>query len=73
MRKPDILFLDEPTNYLMRNILNGQQALQDYENAFILISHDIPFRILLSIWFIIMENQELNRYVGDYDHFQEGE
>ena len=38
---------------------------------FILISHDIPF--LNSVVNIIyhMENQELNRYVGDYDHFQE--
>ena len=45
--------------------------LQDYENAFILISHDIPF--LNDVINIVyhMENQELNRYVGDYDHFQE--
>ena len=45
--------------------------LLDYENAFILISHDIPF--LNDVVNIIyhMENQELNRYVGDYDHFQE--
>ena len=37
-----------------------------------LLSHDIPF--LNSVVNIIyhMENQELNRYVGDYDHFQEG-
>lgn len=36
-----------------------------------LISHDIPF--LNDVVNIIyhMENQELNRYVGDYDHFQE--
>ena len=41
------------------------------ENAFILISHDIPF--LNDVINIIyhMENQELNRYVGDYHHFEE--
>jgi len=42
-----------------------------YGNAFILISHDIPF--LNSVINIIyhMENQELNRYVGDYEKFTE--
>ena len=69
---PDILLLDEPTNYLdEEHIAWLKRYLLDYENAFILISHDIPF--LNSVVNIIyhMENQELNRYVGDYDHFQE--
>ena len=48
-----------------------KRYLQEYENAFILISHDIPF--LNSVINIIyhMENQRLDRYVGDYDKFQE--
>ena len=41
------------------------------ENAFILISHDIPFLNEVVNIIYHMENQELNRYVGDYDHFQE--
>lgn len=72
LEKPDILLLDEPTNYLdVEHIEWLKRYLQDYENAFILISHDIPF--LNSVINIIyhMENQELNRYVGDYDKFQE--
>lgn len=70
LEKPDILLLDEPTNYLdEQHIAWLQRYLIEYENAFILISHDIPF--LNSVVNIIyhMENQELNRYVGDYDHF----
>ena len=72
LEKPDILLLDEPTNYLdEEHIAWLKRYLLDYENAFILISHDIPF--LNSVVNIIyhMENQELNRYVGDYEHFQE--
>ena len=72
LEKPDILLLDEPTNYLdEEHIAWLKRYLLDYENAFILISHDIPF--LNDVVNIIyhMENQELNRYVGDYDHFQE--
>ncbi|MDF2906606.1 MAG: heme transporter ATP-binding protein [Herbinix sp.] len=70
LEKPDILLLDEPTNYLdVQHIEWLKRYLTEYENAFILISHDIPF--LNSVVNIIyhMENQELNRYVGDYDKF----
>ena len=72
LEKPDILLLDEPTNYLdAEHIAWLKRYLQEYENAFILISHDIPF--LNDVVNIIyhMENQRLDRYVGDYDKFQE--
>jgi ATPase subunit of ABC transporter with duplicated ATPase domains len=72
LEKPDILLLDEPTNYLDVNHIEWlKRYLQEYENAFILISHDIPF--LNSVINIIyhMDNASLNRYVGDYDKFQE--
>ena len=72
LQKPDILLLDEPTNYLdVEHITWLQKYLQDYENAFILISHDIPF--LNSVVNIIyhMDNSALTRYVGDYDKFME--
>ena len=42
---------------------------KNYENAFILISHDIPFLNSVINLIYHMENQELNRYVGDYDDF----
>ena len=71
LEKPDILLLDEPTNYLDENHIEWlKRYLNDYENAFILISHDIPF--LNSVINIIyhMENQNLDRYVGDYEDFR---
>lgn len=72
LAKPDILLLDEPTNYLDTVHIEWlKRYLQDYENAFVLISHDIPF--LNSVVNIIyhMENQKLDRYVGDYNKFME--
>ncbi|MCF0130786.1 MAG: ABC-F family ATP-binding cassette domain-containing protein [Pseudobutyrivibrio sp.] len=72
LEKPDILLLDEPTNYLdVQHIEWLKRYLLDYENAFILISHDIPF--LNSVINIIyhMDNQKLERYVGDYDQYME--
>ncbi len=72
LEKPDILLLDEPTNYLDAEHIEWlKRYLNEYENAFILISHDIPF--LNSVVNIIyhMDNRELNRYVGNYDKFEE--
>ena len=72
LEKPDILLLDEPTNYLdVQHIEWLKRYLNEYENAFILISHDIPF--LNSVVNIIyhMESQKLDRYAGDYHHFEE--
>lgn len=72
LEKPDILLLDEPTNYLDVEHINWlTRYLLDYENAFILISHDIPFLNSVVNLIYHMENQELTRYVGDYDKFQE--
>lgn len=72
LEKPDILLLDEPTNYLDEQHIEWlKRYLNDYESAFILISHDIPFLNSVINLIYHMENQELNRYVGDYDHFME--
>ena len=72
LEKPDILLLDEPTNYLDEQHIEWlKRYLNDYENAFILISHDIPFLNSVVNLIYHMENQHLDRYVGDYDKFQE--
>lgn len=72
LEKPDILLLDEPTNYLDEEHIQWlKRYLTEYENAFILISHDIPFLNSVINLVYHMDNQELNRYVGDYDKFQE--
>lgn len=72
LEKPDILLLDEPTNYLDAEHIEWlKRYLSDYENAFILISHDIPFLNSVINLIYHMDNQELNRYPGDYDKFQE--
>ena len=71
LEKPDILLLDEPTNYLdEEHIVWLRRYLQEYENAFILISHDIPFLNSVINLIYHMDNLKLTRYVGDYDDFK---
>ncbi|MYL34185.1 ATP-binding cassette domain-containing protein [Pontibacillus yanchengensis] len=70
LEKPDILLLDEPTNYLdVEHIEWLKRYLQEYDHAFILISHDIPFLNSVVNLIYHMENQTITRYPGDYDEF----
>jgi ABC transporter, ATP-binding protein len=71
LQNPTILLLDEPTNYLdFEHIEWLKRFLSEYENAFILISHDIPFINAVTNIIYHVENGYLNRYVGNYDEFQ---
>ncbi|MCI8402528.1 MAG: ABC-F family ATP-binding cassette domain-containing protein [Lachnospiraceae bacterium] len=72
LEKPDILLLDEPTNYLDTEHIEWlKRYLTGYENAFILISHDTPFLNSVINLVYHMHNAKLDRYVGDYNHFEE--
>jgi len=72
LENPNILLLDEPTNFLdEEHIAWLTKYLQDYENAFILISHDLEFlnKVINVIYHV--EQGRLTRYIGDYSKFME--
>lgn len=72
LEKPDILLLDEPTNYLDAEHIEWlKRYLINYENAFILISHDIPFLNDVINLIYHVDNLQINRYAGDYYQFKE--
>ncbi|HIU64338.1 MAG TPA: ABC-F family ATP-binding cassette domain-containing protein [Candidatus Avacidaminococcus intestinavium] len=67
-----ILLLDEPTNYLDAEHIEWlTKFLQNYENSFILISHDVTFLNNVVNVIYHLENCLLTRYSGDYDKFLE--
>lgn len=71
LENPSILILDEPTNYLDHShIVWLTRYLQEYENAFILVSHDVEF--LNSVVNVIynLDGGNLTRYTGDYENFR---
>lgn len=71
LESPMILILDEPTNYLdVEHIEWLKRYLQNYENAFILVSHDIPFLNEVTNIIYHIEEARLTRYTGDYEYFQ---
>ncbi len=72
LENPMILILDEPTNFLDEDHINWlKNFLKNYENAFILVSHDIPFLNEVVNVIYHVENAELTRYTGDYYQFME--
>ena len=67
---PDILILDEPTNYLdVEHIEWLKNYLINYENAFILISHDVPFLNTCINVVYHVDAPSITRYTGNYDNF----
>lgn len=67
---PSILILDEPTNYLdTEHIQWLTRYLQDFENAFILVSHDVGFLNDVVNVIYHVNDGELTRYTGSYDQF----
>jgi ATPase subunit of ABC transporter with duplicated ATPase domains len=71
LQNPSILILDEPTNYLdVEHITWLKRYLQNYENSFILVSHDIPFLNEVVNVIYHVENTVLTRYTGNYEQFQ---
>ncbi len=72
LENPMILIMDEPTNFLDENHIQWlRHYLQNYENAFILVSHDIPFLNEVVNVIYHVENAVLNRYSGNYDNFEQ--
>ena len=70
LESPTILILDEPTNHLdEEHIVWLTRYLQEYENSFILVSHDVSFINNTCNVIYHIENAELTRYKGNYDEF----
>lgn len=72
LENPMILILDEPTNFLDENHIAWlKRFLQNYENGFILVSHDTEFMSDVVNVIYHMENATLTRYSGSYQQFME--
>lgn len=72
LESPMILIMDEPTNFLDENHIRWlKNFLQNYENSFILVSHDIPFLNDVVNVIYHVENTVLTRYTGNYDNFEQ--
>lgn len=66
----DLLLLDEPTNFLDVEQINWLATfLQNYQQAFIVVSHDQKFINQIAKIIYEIDNLTFNRYVGDFEHY----
>ena len=70
LKKPDILFLDEPKNHLDIGTLKWlEQYLRGYKGTVVLVSHDRYFLDQTVNRIFEVENRKLNIYEGDYSFY----
>lgn len=66
----DFLLLDEPTNFLdIQQVEWLAKFLQNYEKAFVMVSHDNEFINKTCGIIYALENKKLTRFVGNYDKY----
>jgi len=72
LQKPDLLMLDEPTNYLDIETLTWLESyLRGYPGAVLVVSHDRYFLDALVDIIYEIERTSSKRYVGNYSKFVE--
>lgn len=70
--EPNLMLLDEPTNYLdLETLLVLERFLQNYKGAFLLISHDREFLRRTTDHTLEIESQDINKYPGNIDDYFE--
>ena len=71
LTKPNLLILDEPTNFLDENQVSWLISfLQNYEHSFLVVSHDNSFLNSICNVILHLEWGTLTRYKGDYENFE---
>ena len=67
---PDVLLLDEPTNHLDVNAVEWlEEFLQEYQSAYVIISHDRYFLDRCCRRIIELENGRAANYTGNYSDY----
>ena len=70
LEEPDLLIMDEPTNFLdVSHVEWLTKYLKAYTKAYIVVSHDASFINDISTNIFALENREITRYRGNYEYY----
>jgi ATP-binding cassette subfamily F protein 3 len=68
---PDVILLDEPTNYLdLESIVWLEEWLKGFKGAVLMTSHDRDFMNGIVNRIIEVNNKTITTYTGDYDYYE---
>jgi ATP-binding cassette subfamily F protein 3 len=71
-QEPNLMLLDEPTNFLdLESVLALEKFLQDYNGAFLLISHDREFLRRTTDHTLEVEGGDITKFPGHIDDYFE--
>ncbi|MGH8550802.1 MAG: ATP-binding cassette domain-containing protein [Methylococcales bacterium] len=71
-QRPNLLLLDEPTNHLDIQVRDALSiALQDYEGALVIVSHDRHLLRTITDRFILVDRGRLRAFDGDLDDYRD--
>jgi ATP-binding cassette subfamily F protein 3 len=71
-REPNLMLLDEPTNFLdLESVMALENFLQSYDGAFLLISHDREFLRRTTDHTLEVEQGEVTKFPGNIDDYFE--
>ena len=71
-QRPNLLLLDEPTNHFDMDMRHAiEMALQGYEGALVLISHDRHFLSSTVDKFYLVANNKVELFKGDLDDYRQ--
>jgi len=69
--KPDLIVMDEPTNYLdLETILWLEEWLKNYEGAIFMTTHDRAFMNSVCNKIVEVAHKKVTVYSGDYDFYE---
>ncbi|MBY0414122.1 MAG: ATP-binding cassette domain-containing protein [Bdellovibrionales bacterium] len=71
IQAPDVILLDEPTNYLdLESIVWLEEWLKGFKGAVLMTSHDRDFMNGIVNRIIEVANKAITTYTGDYDYYE---
>lgn len=71
IQQPDVILLDEPTNYLdLESIIWLEEWLKTFKGAVLMTSHDRDFMNGIVNRIIEVNNKTITTYTGDYDYYE---
>lgn len=70
LQNPEVLVLDEPTNFLDKEHVEWlSEYLQTFKGAFIIVSHDFDFLEKVTTCICDIEFNKMRKYKGTYSSF----
>ena len=71
IQNPDVILLDEPTNYLdLESIMWLEEWLKSFKGAVLMTSHDRDFMNGIVNRIIEVANKTITTFTGDYDYYE---